>query len=81
MARDSWVRRILLGRRDGVRAWLRQQTGVLAWLDETDEAAGELRDEPTEGPGTPAPSPTPGAGAASGRDGWVRVLDAERDPP
>jgi nitrite reductase/ring-hydroxylating ferredoxin subunit len=62
---------VVVGRRDGLRAWLRARLGVLTWLDRRRESSAPA----------PAPAPAPTPAAEQPPAGWIRVADASEVGP
>lgn len=69
MGLRRWVRVLVVGRRDGVRARVRRRIGVCSRLDQAERASsappGAVREE----------SPQPAVSGPRAPEGWVRILD------
>jgi nitrite reductase/ring-hydroxylating ferredoxin subunit len=67
------VRWVLVGRRDGLRAWVRSRLGLFTFLDRERSSAPPP-------PPAPAPAAAPPAVEEPGQ-GWLRVADASEVGP
>lgn len=76
MGLRRWVRVLVVGRRDGVRARVRRKVGVCTWLDErgrSSQAPTPRRTEPVAPEVDPPEPQVP--------EGWVRILDRSEIAP
>lgn len=77
----TWVRTILVGRPDGLRAELRKRTGVLSWIDEPGGLPW-LEEQPADEDSTSTVHGAHEAVVTEGPvSGWVRVIDAAEVGP